>query len=125
LDKVILFCCKKKQDVESCCFFFFFAVWKAKWNDLTDVAVKWLLTDNAHDEFLAEIAVLRKVRHPHVIETFGVSVDSENRLRLVRERERRSRIVFFHSQYQRSLNFWTLRCFRICEINWCLKTLFC
>ena len=59
-------------------------VWKAKWNDLTDVAVKWL-SESAHEDFLAEIQVLQKVRHPHVIETFGCSIDEENRLQLVTE----------------------------------------
>ncbi len=60
-------------------------VWVAKWNSLTDVAVKWLLTENANVEFLAEVQVLQKVRHPHVIETFGVSMDKDSRLRLVTE----------------------------------------
>ncbi len=60
-------------------------VWMAKWNALTNVAVKWLLTENANEEFLAEVQVLQKVRHPHVIETFGVSMDKDARLRLVTE----------------------------------------
>jgi hypothetical protein len=60
-------------------------VWMAKWNALTNVAVKWLLTENANEEFLAEVQVLQKVRHPHVIETYGVSMDEESRLRLVTE----------------------------------------
>lgn len=50
------------------------------------MAVKWLIGEGNDGDFLQEIEILKKVRHPHVIEAFGVSRDEETgTLRLVTE----------------------------------------
>ena len=60
-------------------------VWEAAWG-LAKVAVKWLKnTDGANETFIEEIEILKRVRHPHVIESFGVSLDEQGMIRLVTE----------------------------------------
>ena len=60
-------------------------VWLAMWNKKSKVAVKWL-KETSTEDFLAEIKLLRKVRHPHVLGYYGISQDPETGVvRLVTE----------------------------------------
>lgn len=65
---------------------FFGQVWEALWHSHTKVAVKWLTNGGSNDEFLSEVRILKKVKHPHVIVCYGLSLDPQtNTLRLVTE----------------------------------------
>ncbi|CAL4065569.1 unnamed protein product, partial [Meganyctiphanes norvegica] len=54
-------------------------VYKAKWNNTIDVAVKTMKTIDELDiqEFLAEAETMKKLRHPRLVKLYGVSTSEE------------------------------------------------
>jgi tRNA A-37 threonylcarbamoyl transferase component Bud32 len=64
---------------------FFGEVWKARWNKQVDVAVKFLKNSSSEVEFLSEVHILSKLRHPNVVQCYGIARDVKRGLLLVAE----------------------------------------
>ena len=61
-------------------------VWLAMWEKRTKVAVKWLKGANTDEEFLKEIHLMKKIKHPNIIHYYGLSPDpATSVMRLVTE----------------------------------------
>lgn len=80
-------------------------VWSGKWNENTDVAVKKMKVGAMKsDEFLGEAAVMKKLRHDHLIQLLAVCSDGEPILIITELMEKGNLLNFLNTKEGRALS---------------------